>query len=389
VRTVLDSRCTACHNEAKVAGAPMSLETYADLQAPAFSDSTKKVFQVVGVRVHDTRKPMPPQEKLTADQLSSIDTWVTAGGPEGSDPTCGRMTGPDRTPTDDPDATATAAAEWPDNCDAVYTIKSHGSGGDTSPYMIPPGQEVHPKISVPAPWGNEAVQMIAVRPLTDNMKVLHHWILYGPAREFLTGWAPGNDMHAPLPPDVGMYMPTGTMTLDLHYNNLLGTRAEADNSGLEVCVLKKANFRPNTATVNQTFSQFLINIPAHAMNFDVTGSCTFTGANPVTLVTTSPHAHTLARHMKFTLKKKSGEVIVMHDDAFDFNEQATYPLNPMLKLENGDVVTTTCTYDNPGDTAVTFGENTGNEMCFNFAVYYPMGAMACGSGTFAGGFGGF
>jgi hypothetical protein len=27
---------------------------------------------------------------------------------------------------------------------------------------------------------------------------------------------------------------------------------------------------------------------------------------------------------------------------------------------------------------VTFGENTGNEMCFNFAVYYPMNALTCG-----------
>jgi hypothetical protein len=380
VRKVLDSRCTACHNEGMVAGAPMSLMTYADLQAPAFTDKTKKVFQVVGVRVHDTVKPMPPQDKLTADQLSSIDTWVAAGGPEGSDPTCGGTIGAGTTPTQDTGATA----GWPDHCDEVYTIKSHGSGGDTTPYMVPAGQEVHPKVSVPAPWGSEAVQMVAMRALTDNKKVMHHWILYGSRSEFLVGWAPGKDMSAPLPPDVGMNLPGGTLSLDLHYNNLLGTQAEADNSGLELCVLKKANFRPNTATVNQTFSQFLINIPAHAMNFNVTGSCTFTGANPVTLVTSSPHAHTLARHMKFTITKKSGEMVVMHDEPFDFNEQQSYPLNPTLKLENGDVVTTTCTYDNPGDTAVTFGENTGNEMCFNFAVYYPMGSMACGSGSFAG-----
>jgi hypothetical protein len=386
VRKVLDSRCTACHNQDKVAGAPMSLKTYADLQAPAVSDKSKKVYQMVGVRVHDTVKPMPPQEKLTADQLSSIDTWVTAGAPEGSDPTCGGTVGTASTPTQDPGATAGAA--WPDKCDQVYTIKSHGTGGDTAPYMVPAGQELHPKISVPAPWGNEAVQMVAMRALTDNKKVVHHWILYGPNREFLVGWAPGKDQSAPLPPDVGMNLPGGTLTLDMHYNNLVGTQAEGDNSGLELCVLKKPNFRPNTATVNQTFSQFLINIPAHAMNFDVTGQCTFTGNTPVKLVTASPHAHTLARHMKFTVKKKSGEMIVMHDGPFDFNEQQSYALDPMVTLENGDVVTTTCTYDNAGDTAVTFGENTGNEMCFNFAVYYPMGSMACGSGTFAGGLGG-
>jgi hypothetical protein len=387
VRKVLDSRCTTCHNQDKVAGAPMSLKTYADLQAPAVTDSSKKVYQMVSVRVHDTAKPMPPADKLAADQLTAIDTWVTAGAPEGSDPTCGGTAGTETSPTQDPGATA--GSDWPEHCDDVYTIKSHGTGGDTSPYMIPAGQEVHPKVSVPAPWGSAAVQMVAMRALTDNKKVMHHWILYGPKSEFLVGWAPGKDQSAPLPPDVGMNLPGGMLTLDLHYNNLMGTTAQADNSGLELCTLRKENFRPNTATVNQTFSQFLINIPAHAMNFNVTGQCTFSGTTPVTLVTASPHAHTLARHMKFTITKKSGEMIVMHDASFDFNEQSSYPLTPTVQLENGDTVTTTCTYDNPGDTAVTFGENTGNEMCFNFAVYYPMGSMACGSGTFAGGLGGF
>ncbi|HKP56150.1 MAG TPA: hypothetical protein VJV78_05510 [Polyangiales bacterium] len=383
VRKVLDSRCTACHNEQKVGGAPMSLKTYADLQLPAISDRTKKVFQVVGVRVHDKVKPMPPQEKLTAEQLSSIDTWVAAGGPEGSDPTCGGTIS-DK-PTDKPTTTpGEGTTGFSEKCDEVYTIKAHGTGGATSPYMVPAGQEIHPKISIPAPWGNEEVQMVAMRALSDNKKVLHHWILYGSQREFLVGWAPGKDMSAPLPPDVGMHMPGGTLTLDMHYYNLMGTQAEPDNSGLELCVLKKANFRPKTATVNQTFSQFLINIPARATNFNVTGMCTFTGQSPATLITASPHAHTMAKHMKFTVTKKSGETIVMHDEDFDFNEQTSYPLTPAVTLENGDVVTTTCTYDNPTDRAVTFGENTGNEMCFNFAVYYPMGGMACGSGSFTG-----
>ena len=230
--------------------------------------------------------------------------------------------------------------------------------------------------------------MIAMRAISDNRKVLHHWILYGPKSEFLVGWAPGKDESAPLPPDVGMNLPGGNLTLDMHYFNLMGTDAEPDNSGLELCVVKQPNFRKYTAAVNQTFSSFLINIPAHATNFDVTGQCTFTGNTPVNLITASPHAHKLAKHMNFTVTKKSGEVITLHDGAFDFNEQTTYPLDPMVTLENGDVVKTVCTYDNPTDKAVTFGENTGNEMCFNFAVYYPMGAMACGSGSFAGGLGG-
>jgi hypothetical protein len=40
----------------------------------------------------------------------------------------------------------------------------------------------------------------------------------------------------------------------------------------------------------------------------------------------------------------------------------------------GDVLTTTCTYDNPSTSTVTFGEGTRDEMCFDFITVYPYGA---------------
>ena len=370
VKRTLDANCVACHNEQKTAGAPMSLKKHEDLLAPAVSDSTKKVYQVVGVRVHDTAKPMPPQQKLSASQLTGIDSWVAAGAPAGSDPTCANA------PVTEPTA---ATATWPTDCDATYKLVAHASGSDSSPYMVPSGQEVHPKISIPAPWGSSSMQAIAFRSITDNPKVLHHWILYGSKSEFLVGWAPGKQVISTMgQSDVGMNLSGGNLTLDMHYNNLQGTSAEPDSSGVEICVLKPEHFRKNTAAVHMGFTQFAINIPPHSKGFDVTGSCTFSGNTPVTLLTASPHAHTLARHMKFTLKKASGETVVMHDGAFDFNEQQSYTLDNPLQLGKGDVVTTTCTFDNDSDRSITFGENTGNEMCFNFATYYPMGSMSCG-----------
>ena len=69
MKRTLDGNCTACHNEQKTAGAPMSLKTYADLMAPAVSDKTKQVYQLVGVRVHDKAKPMPPQGQLVKSKL--------------------------------------------------------------------------------------------------------------------------------------------------------------------------------------------------------------------------------------------------------------------------------------------------------------------------------
>ena len=111
----------------------------------------------------------------------------------------------------------------------------------------------------------------------------------------------------------------------------------------------------------------------------MTGECTHSGS-PVRLLSVSPHAHRTAHHMKFTVVKKSGDVLVMHDEAFNFEEQFTKALTPPIDIEAGDKITTTCTYTNDTDRAITFGENTGNEMCFNFAMYEPMGGLNCGGG---------
>jgi hypothetical protein len=49
--------------------------------------------------------------------------------------------------------------------------------------------------------------------------------------------------------------------------------------------------------------------------------------------------------------------------------QELFTLDKPLVLGAGDNVITTCTYNNDTNNAVTFGENTGDEMCFNFALY--------------------
>jgi hypothetical protein len=369
VKSTLDARCVACHDGLGTAGAPMALKTFADLQAPAATDPTKKVYELVGVRVHDTVRPMPPQQPLTAQQLSEIDTFVAAGAPSPADPTC---------PGNEP--VGPTEPEWPTNCDETYTILAASAG---SPNRVAAGVETHPQIPVVAPWGFEEVQAIAWRAITDNKKVLHHWILYGPSREFIFGWAPGKDTNEALPPDVGVYLPSSNMTLDVHYNNVIGTQMEEDASGVEICVLKQPNFRPKTATVTNRLSQYAISIPAGAVNHKITGTCRHTGM-PVRLLSASPHAHRTANYMRFVVEKASGETITMHDDVFNFEEQTTYAMTPPVIIESGDTIITECTFTNDTDRTITFGENTGNEMCFNFALYEPMGGLNCGFG-----FGGF
>ncbi len=50
----------------------------------------------------------------------------------------------------------------------------------------------------------------------------------------------------------------------------------------------------------------------------------------------------------------------------------------------GDTLKTTCSFNNDSGGLVTFGNGTSDEMCYNFVVAYPVGALATG-GSFLGG----
>jgi hypothetical protein len=376
-KAILDKYCVSCHDGAGTG--PMPLLTVEDLQARAVLTPSKKVYEVIGTRIHDSKNPMPPQRKLTADELAKLDAFLAAKAPAG-----------DAAPCADEAGTADAGADpngWdPAACDEVHAIYAHGSAL-SAPYEVPPGDEIHPQIFWDAPWGNEDVQLINIRPITDNKKVLHHWILYSAQGAFLMGWAPGDDKRSEFAPDIGMNMPKGarSLRLDMHYFNTMGTQVEKDRSGLEVCIVKGAHLRPKAAAVTMEFNSIgPVLAPAGANNRPSTGTCNVTTTQPVTLMTANPHAHKYATHMRFTVKKKSGEEIVLHDGDFRFGEQQTYDLEPDVVLETGDTVYTTCSYTNNTTRNITVGESTTNEMCFNFAAYWPAGALSCGWGGLFG-----
>jgi hypothetical protein len=371
VKTLLARHCTACHKSDGVG--PFPLVTFEDLQHDSPTHPGLRIFERVGARVHDSKAPMPPTGALDAAALRTIDSWIAAGAK--SEFTC-----PEPGPL-------TNAAPWPEHCDETYRILVHAPSDPLAPYMVPARSEIHPQVTVDAPWGNEEVQAIAFRSVTSNAKILHHWILYASDQTFLNGWSPGKEGSAQLPSDVGMYMPRGprSMYLDMHYYNRQGTEPEYDRSGVEICVLKKPNFRPNIASVFRGFNSFggndVVLAPAFRINHTEEGHCRVQTSRPVHLLSASAHAHTYAVHMKFTVRKADGREIVMHDDDFNFYEQESRALAEPVTLETGDTVSTFCTYSNETAKSIRFGESTTDEMCFNFAVYYPMNALTCMGGT--------
>ena len=100
-------------------------------------------------------------------------------------------------------------------------------------------------------------------------------------------------------------------------------------------------------------------------------------SQPVFLLSSSPHMHQLGVHAKLEVLRADGSIEVVHDKAFTFEDQVSTPLDPPVQLNNGDKVRTTCVYQNNTSTAVAFGEGSYDEMCFNFASYYPSCGFTC------------
>jgi mono/diheme cytochrome c family protein len=365
VLQIVQTKCNDCHGADLGFGAPMSLTKHAEFVANAPVTKAKKVYEEIGVRIHDKARPMPPKDYpvLTADELAKIDGWIKAGAPDASD-----GCNVDTTPKPGTDVPVT---DWPADCEEKHKFLANDNG---QPHSVPANYEGYVDFTFQVPW-KESVQAVAFRPTIDNKKVLHHWILYQGANAFLNGWSPGKPEKT-LPTDVGVHMPaSGTLKMTVHYNNKsAGAKTEKDNSGVEVCVTRTK--RKNTAfTYPFTASA---TAPAGRMVSNVNTCTVQTSLPEIHLVTSSPHMHKLGVAAKFEVIHADGTTEVITDKPFNFEEQTDEVIDVVVK--NGDKISTTCTYKNDGNATVSFGQNTDQEMCFNFSLYYPMCGMRCTGG---------
>ena len=138
VSALLAQHCQSCHRTPPAGGAPMPLLTYADLVAPAKSDPSKHMYDVVLSRMKDSARPMPPGGMLPAADIALIEQWQAAGAPAGS---CGASdAGPDAIPAE---AVCSSGDYWGEADDGSprmnpgrACISCHSSsGGDDAPNL--------------------------------------------------------------------------------------------------------------------------------------------------------------------------------------------------------------------------------------------------------------
>jgi hypothetical protein len=387
VAAVVSKHCASCHGEDQKFGAPRALVAAADFRAQSKLETGKSLTAVIPTRFapSDTNRRMPPTSKpaMTADEQKTLKTWLEQGAKAAS-PGCAI-----EAPADAPvtaggkggsGGASTMPIEYDDPEMECYKLTTFANGNKAKKYTVAAGtRDAYVNFYMKAPW--EGVRYTrAVKVLTDNDKVIHHWLLFnnkspqrdgqvspgsgthGADEELLYGWAPGATPLY-LDPDVGQLIEGGSgFTLEAHYNN---TGAAGDDaSGAELCVTTK--------------------VPAHVAGLSWVGSDSIAGTSAngtcrpksqeIHLIAAQPHMHLKGKHMKVVINRAGGMKETLHDEDFSFENQRYYVLNSVL--QPGDTMSTTCSYSS----AATFGQSTMQEMCYFFSLHWPAGALTGGTG---------
>ena len=366
VSAIMQQNCALCHGSTPAYGAPSALVTYADLTAPDKIDPTKKVYEAVKARVHATSWTMPPSPSspLSAQDLATIDAWIAAGTPPSNDSCEG--SGADAGPP--PKQLS---------CKPDQFIRS------PSPFTMPPNtQDVYMCYGFDVTPAQKR-HVVGFGPHIDNPKIVHHLLLFQSDTAYSTtpqecsattsvgwrlvsGWAPGGQPME-TPPEAGFPEEGAThWILQVHYNNAAGTNAgQVDKSGYDLCTTDQ--LRPNDADV-MALGTLSANIPPRAMT-DITCEWDPTYIGNIHVFSTTPHMHKLGKIMSTYVQRGGQSMKLVDQQNFDFNYQTAYPAS--LDFQDGDKIMTRCGWNNTTDQTVKWGENTGDEMCFNFVSYYP------------------
>lgn len=409
VSRVLAANCQTCHGSMPIGGAPMPLVTYEDLHEPARTNGTKKVYELVEERIHDTKRPMPPIGDLGAMNLATLDRWLQRGAQSATSAEARCPTAP----STNPQSTNVPSAPTASGSETCYELKVHGAQTvDTSPLVIKPGDQYEQfYFSVPWPEGTVATRFSTN---VDNAQVLHHWFLFdtnetqgegthitaplptliGTDPKLLAMWsAGGGELVAPQ--DVGFELPKPGRKLNLqwHFANNTDTD-QADASVVQICTLPAAE-RAHIAAFTALGTEDLNGnawtggdggMPAHQESTFTTlcmpGRMGGTLSEPIHILGFMPHMHQLGTRMQTRVSRMDGLVQDLFAQPFRFGQSRFYEVD--YALAAGDKLQTSCTFNNDTDYKVPFGEASDLEMCYQFTLAYPAHALSNGAFSLLG-----
>jgi hypothetical protein len=169
------------------------------------------------------------------------------------------------------------------------------------------------------------------------------------------------------PDDVGVHIAAGTF---LHLNLHLFNASDNALGGDSAILVRTAPTQPGTLADMTFAGDVQLNIPAMSTGHIEQGGCTLNRS--YTVISMWPHMHQLATHQTFELTR-GGTTMTLLDEPYSFSDQTNYPQATPIQFMQGDQVNVRCTYTNPGNTAVTWGDSSTEEMCFTGLYRYPAG----------------
>jgi hypothetical protein len=174
---------------------------------------------------------------------------------------------------------------------------------------------------------------------------------------FITG---AGDARLELPEAAGHQLNQGSqLVVQMHLLNLTDERVEGS---LTINMRRStiANPRPVSTYV---FGTTDVELPP-LQKSEVVGTCG-TPWRSIELVAGFAHMHTLGTSLRFEVGAPGGAMQeVFKRDPYDFDNQRIEPLD--FTIAPASVTRVTCTFDNPLDQTVSYGEGSRDEMCFFF-----------------------
>lgn len=173
------------------------------------------------------------------------------------------------------------------------------------------------------------------------------------------------------PANVGLKLAAGTQ---IHLNLHLYNTSDAVLEGNTSIMVRRVATQPPMLAEMVFAGKILFEIPGPTpenpgpISHDVIGGCDDSPA--FTLFAVWPHMHKLGVHQKFEVIT-GADTAVLHDAAYNFEEQEYYLQSPEIQVPQGATIRVTCSWLNTTGGAVPFGESSDEEMCFSGMYRYP------------------
>lgn len=376
VQPIVSARCGGCH----VAGgiAPFALTSFEEVkaQSAAMLDAVK-ARRMPPWMPDEACMPMRDSRRLEQAEIDTLAAWVDGGlklgdekdaqalKPAGGLPWVNATVGPSEAYTPQP------TAKHPTDDYRCFIVDPQLAGSqDVIGFQVLPGAatEVHHVLVYTVP--------LAAAQALDDASPGFGWKCFGgpgtDSPKLVGGWVPGTNV-VRYPGQTGVRLYAGdVLVMQVHYNMSKGPPVP---DLTKIALQYSQNPVPYTAQMMPIVdSRF--RVPPSSTGY--TSSSGFTAPVDAQLWGVVPHMHVRGKSIKLELLPKPGETgttCLVDVPKWDFNYQEFYFFKSKtgLRIKADQTLKITCSWDNPSNFEVRWGEDTDDEMCLAFV--YATGAL--------------